>query len=478
MKYIRFIVAFVLCITAALASMPVFAIDSSTNTSYTVNDNNKKVSIPETYSFERVIRGVYSGLQMTNPSDIYIHNNEFLYVADTGNNRILKFDLVGNLISIFDNSGEKGLISPKSICVDSKDNLYIADSGNQRITVLDSMGNFVKEYKKPESDLISDTLIFEPSKICLNKNGLLYVLVGKEFMIIDEENNFLGFLGSSEVPFSLKNLFIRLFASDEQKKLITKVQPDQYNNFTVSGEMVYAVSYGTKDQIKKISSVGDNIYPTGEYGEYSYNQNNQIVRPNFTDIAVSSDGIIFASELNSSNIYQYGQNGELLSVFGGEGSGEGKFLSPAAIEVDKNGYVYVLDAGYGNIQVLKPTLFINMIIEASCSYENGKYDLAYDKWQEVLGIHDSYPIGLNTVAKILYKNKQYGEALKYAKLAGNQELYGKINAKYRHAFLSENFALLCLVAIVVVLLAVVFIMRFKKYADKKNREMIFGKEKI
>lgn len=476
MKYIRFCSLILVCILMVSNVMQVYAIDDGISTSYTINDNNEKVSIPETYSYERVIRGNYDGLEMSNPSDIFIQENTYIYVADTGNNRVLKFDMTGNYIRMFDNSGEKGLINPKSICTDDNGNLYIADSGNERITVLDAEGNFIKEYTKPTSDLISPTLIFEPTKISLNDNGLLYVLVGKEFMIIDEENNFLGYLGSAEVPFSFKNLFIRLFASETQKKSITKQQPDQYNNFTVASGMVYAVSYGLKDQIKKITSVGDNIYPTGDYGEYTYNQNNAIVRPNFTDVAVSEDGIIYVTELNSGRIYQYDQNGKLLSVFGGEGNGQGKFLSPVAIEIDQNGCIYVLDTGYGNVQVLKPTLFIQTVIDAVVLYENGEYDASYEKWQEVLKIHDSYPVALNTIAKIFYKNKDYGEALKYSKLAGNQKEYGKTNTMYRHGFMSKNFAWICLVIVVVAILLLKAIMSFKAYADKKNHELNYGKK--
>lgn len=479
MKTIRCIVSVImLCITVSLTPISVYAIDDRIDVCYTINEKKEHVSMPQMYDFSMVLRGTYDGLEMSNPNDLHIAKDGQIYIADTGNNRILKFSESGDFICSFLNNEKDGLITPKGVTTDDNHNIYIADSGNQRIVVLDRDGHFQYAHGKPDSDMLSGLAVYEPTKIAVGINGTLNVLVGKEFMALSENNEFLGYVGSADVGFSFKNLLISMFASAKQKKLITKVQPDTYNNFTVSDSgMLYAVSYGLKDQIKKITSVGDNIYPEGEYGEYGLNQWNIKVRPNFSDIAVRGSEIIFVSELNTGRIYQYDRNGQLLSVFGGRGSGEGLFLSISAIDVDTQGNLYVLDSGYGQIQVFKPTYFNNLILEATSLYENGEYDASYEKWMEVLSFHDSYPIALTTVAKILYKNKDYVASQTYYKLVEDQEGFRKANGEVKHEWVTEHFLLVCFMIFVAFLAALVGIFRFKKYADKMNHDLNFGVER-
>ena len=468
---------FMLVLFVCLTPISVLAIDNRIDVCYTLNEKDERVSIPQMFSFTQVIRGQYDGLEMSNPSDLFIDEFGNIFIADTGNNRILKFTSKGEFVCTFDNAASGGLITPKGVTVDKNQNIYIADSGNQRIVVLDKDGKFISSQGKPESELLTGLAVYEPTKIAIGINDTLNVLVGKEFMTIGKDNEFLGYVGSSEVGFSLKNLFISLFASEKQKKLITKVQPDTYNNFTLDDSgMIYAVSYGNVNQIKKITSVGDNIYPKDNYGEYSLNEFNVQVRPNFSDIAVSGEGIVYVSELNTGSIYQYDGNGELLSVFGGKGSGQGLFLSISAIDIDKDGKLYVLDAGYGNVQIFEATYFNKLIVEATNLYEEGEYDASYEKWMETLQIHDSYPIALNTVAKILYKRKFYGEALDYYKLAENQSGYGKANAKVRHEWISSHFFIVCLIILVAAAAAFAGLLRFKAYADRMNHDLNFGSQ--
>ena len=480
MKLIQRIVTVLMVgLTFFLTPLSAVAIDNQIDVCYTINKKREKISIPQMYTFENVIRGQFDGMEMNNPNDLYIDSKGDVYIADTGNNRILKFNSTGEFLCSYDNAASGGLITPKGVTVDENNNMYIADSGNQRIVILDEHGNYISSQGKPESDLLSGLAVYEPTKIAIGANDTLNVLVGKEFMSIGKENEFLGYVGSADVGFSLKNMLVSMFASEHQKKLITKVQPDTYNNFTLDANgMIYAVSYGTSNQIKKITSVGDNIYPENDYGEYSLNVFNVEVRPNFSDIAVSREGIISVSELNAGRIYQYDRNGELLSVFGGQGSGEGQFLSISALDVDSRGNLYVLDSGYGNVQIFSPTQFNKSVVEATNLYEEGKYDSAYEKWLEVLQMHDSYPIALNTVGKILYKSKDYDKALDYYKLAENQAGYEKALAKVQHQWVSEHFLIVSLGIFIVAALSFLGIMRFRSYAYRMNHDLNYGTDTL
>ncbi len=58
-----------------------------------------------------------------------------VYVLDTGNDRIQKFDPNGTFITAWgtDGSNNGEFDAPRGIAVDSDDNVYVADSGNNRV---------------------------------------------------------------------------------------------------------------------------------------------------------------------------------------------------------------------------------------------------------------------------------------------------------------------------------------------------------
>jgi DNA-binding beta-propeller fold protein YncE len=82
-----------------------------------------------------------------------------VYVADTNNNRIQKFDGTGEFLAKFGDTGnEEGSFSlPEGVAVDSEGNVYVADTNNNRIQKFDDSGIHVI----PEFDL--SILVFSSS---------------------------------------------------------------------------------------------------------------------------------------------------------------------------------------------------------------------------------------------------------------------------------------------------------------------------
>ena len=80
---------------------------------------------------------------LDSPSGIFVDIHLNLYVADTGNNRIQRFQHgYTNATTVAGNPalGHKGLKSPTGVVVDSDGRLYIADCGNHRIIRSDLNG--------------------------------------------------------------------------------------------------------------------------------------------------------------------------------------------------------------------------------------------------------------------------------------------------------------------------------------------------
>jgi hypothetical protein len=81
------------------------------------------------------------------PSDIALDEEGNVYVLDSGNHRIQKFDSQGRYLATLGRHGQgPGEFQyPQSIDIDEEGNIYIADSGNQKIHILKPDGTFQKD---------------------------------------------------------------------------------------------------------------------------------------------------------------------------------------------------------------------------------------------------------------------------------------------------------------------------------------------
>jgi DNA-binding beta-propeller fold protein YncE len=81
------------------------------------------------------------------PSDMATDEEGNMFVLDSGNHRIQKFDSEGNFLASFGRHGQgPGEFQyPQSIDIDDLGNMYVSDSGNQKINILKPDGTFDKD---------------------------------------------------------------------------------------------------------------------------------------------------------------------------------------------------------------------------------------------------------------------------------------------------------------------------------------------
>lgn len=86
------------------------------------------------------------------PGQLSVDKYGNVYVADTGNHRIQKFDANGNFIMKFGEYGHGNgqFINPSGVTVSLRDYIYVADTGNNRIQMFDLSGNFIRLVSKVE----------------------------------------------------------------------------------------------------------------------------------------------------------------------------------------------------------------------------------------------------------------------------------------------------------------------------------------
>jgi sugar lactone lactonase YvrE len=81
-----------------------------------------------------------SGITLSSPADIAVDAAGNVYIADTGNSRIVEVTAQGAAAVLTIAGLSPALSSPSGLAVDGADNLYIADTGNNRVVMVTASG--------------------------------------------------------------------------------------------------------------------------------------------------------------------------------------------------------------------------------------------------------------------------------------------------------------------------------------------------
>ncbi len=446
--------------------------------------NGTRVPAPAGYVQTTVFRGEEQACgAFKAPLDLFLDSaTGNLLVADTGNNRVVELDANGKFL--LEIGGDKaGLKGPEGVFVDSQGNIWVADRGNQRVVAFNADGSFKFELSRPDSSYL-EGVDFSPSKIVVDRRGYVYIVIGNQnnlgVIVVDSTQRFRGFFGRTKIPFSLGRLIARALASDTQRHKMLSIQPAPLSNINLDAlGFIYAVSpVLRKDQIQRLNSVGTNVY--GEVGtrtgagklwdkllgkegivfgeaDLAWTWNGSMgmsvpeqLLPQFVDLAVDSLGIVSVIDGRNSQIYQYDQAGNLLTIFGGPGSSEGFFQKPVSIAAGQDGLLYILDSGRSNIQVFRPTELTLMVHQASFEYFNGDYDKAAQLWGDIAQRDTNFSLAHSGLGKALVGKEQYRAAMQEYFYAENKEGYSAAFREYRQIWLRATFGWLGMVVIVAV----------------------------
>ena len=112
--------------------------------SYGYDFFGKVVPTPDPYLPERVIDVNQYAKDIR---DIFITDDGSIWIADSGNSRVVVLEQSGDLVDIIQtfttDKGQDKLRAPESVFVGQGGTIYIADTGNQRVVVLDEDRNFL-----------------------------------------------------------------------------------------------------------------------------------------------------------------------------------------------------------------------------------------------------------------------------------------------------------------------------------------------
>lgn len=441
---------------------------------YTYNYDfyDEETPSPNPYVPTAVLTGTDLGVgNLKNPQSLFVRD-EFVYLVDTGNNRILEFSFVNEqfelvrTIDSFSNNGEPDSFNgPMDVFVGKEMDIYIADNKNFRILHLDKDLNLIKAIYKPDDQTIAADADFLPCKLVVDDAGRIYVQatnINKGLMEFDSEGNFTAYIGASEVKFDMIEYIWKMLSTKEQKSRMVQFVPTEYNNLALDSDGFIYVTTATFDEselradkakpIRKLNAMGTDILVKNGYyppiGDLFWGRAGNISGSSkFVDIVVADNDTYYAIDRTRGRVFAYDFQGNMLYAFGGVGNKPGYFQNPSAIEM-VGSTLLVLDYSYGTVTQLTITEYGELINEGLNYYKIGDYEASAAAWEKVLKLNGNYDLAYIGIGRALLRQERYEEAMKYFKLKHHYENYSKAFKLYRKVWIEENIGTIFIIILV------------------------------
>ncbi len=259
------------------------------------------------------------------PVGIAIDSSGYIYISDSGNHRVQKFNRNGTFIAAWGTpgSGAGQFNNPSGIAVNGAGNVYVSDFGNNRVQKFDSGGTYITAWGSTGN---ATGQFNQPKGICCDSTGNVYVAEYSNYRVqkFDSNGTYLTSWGSyGTLP--------------GQFYWPVGVSADNSGN-------VYVADSG-HHRIQKFDSNGNYLTCWGIQGQ----ANGQFDDPEFT--AVDSSGNVYVTDSNNNRIQKFASDGTYLKQWGSFGAGDGQYECLRGIALDSVGNAYVVDYNNSRVQV-------------------------------------------------------------------------------------------------------------------------------
>ncbi|MGN0142196.1 MAG: 6-bladed beta-propeller [Roseburia sp.] len=447
---------------------------------YAYNYWGEEVKEPHSYLYTETFSEKESGTSLSYPSDLFVKSNR-LYVADTGNSRILILSEAGEYQSeiTFAEDSTDSLKNPQGVFVTEEGHIYVADTGNGRIVEYDENGAYLRKIGRPETTLIAAEQTYSPTKVVVDGAGRIYVIAYGMNMGLVEFNSsgeFQGFMGATEVSVSpFTYIWKNYFSTEAQKERMETIVPTEYSNIFADSEgFIYATINNLSnedreagaDAIRRLNPTGSDILRRlGQYdvigdlegATYGYDWSS------FVDVAATDYGCYFVLDETDGKVFAYDSDGVLLFAFGRNGIREGNFQKPIAIGLSEDeSRIYVLDNMLNSILVFDITEYGAHLLNAIRLNNLGDSEGSTEEWKAVLKYNSNSELAYTGLGKTYLTEGSYREAMECFELGNSRKYYSKAFSYYRKEVM-EKYLTKVVITAALLLLVVWIIRKIKRY---------------
>lgn len=470
----RIIAAVLMLLLMLTTATPVYAGQNTTYT-YTISVDNEWTRTHDAYMGGGVC---LKDAGLEKPTDLF-WKDDFLYIADSGNGRIVRYNLKNETIEIL---GEGSLVEPRGLFVADDGTIYVADAGAPAVFLLETDGSLRKKIERPDSYLFSSQSVFTPTNVVVTKQGNIFVSgegAHEGLMQFSQNGEFQGYFAANKRNLSLLEKVQELIFTDAQINQLLSRRARAIQNIDISeDDLIYSVTQDaglslawsaaeekTENRLKLHNLAGTNIL----------SPNHMIADEwNFVDVASGMYDCIYTLTYTGI-INEYDSSGNLIFSFGGRSVSDnlnGTFTYASAIDVDDDGILYVLDKEQALVQMFYPNEFAMATHKALYYLEKGEYAESEQLWLDLLKMNGMSRLAHLGYGKTLFYQQRYKEALKQFEIANEKELYSECFWELRDTFINDH-VIYFLIGIVLLLMMYkgirVAVKRFGKEGKRKRQ---------
>lgn len=359
--------------------------------------------------------------------------------------------------------------------------IYIADTGNNRIVKLTHDFEVVDAFYDIEDETFKE-ITFQPLKITVDPSERMYVVANNVFegiLELDFDGTFNRYTGVNPIELTPFEILRRTLMTEAQKARLDRFLPTSFTNVTLNDKnFIYATARAreesTEGMIQLINPKGIDVLKRNGYhpqmGDLIYveNLNNYVIDgpSSLIDVAVGKSGMYSVLDDKRSRVFTYDAEGNLLYINGDQGQQSDKFSRGVALTYYGDDLM-VLDAS-GTIIIYRPTEFGQSVNDAVELHSIGEFEAAAVVWQDVLRLNTNYEIAYNGIGKYHLRAGNYKEAMENFKLGHDQYYYSKAFVAYRNQIIKKNFGFIMFGVLVIAVGIPVYLKRETIF--KKGRE--------
>jgi len=233
-----------------------------------------------------------------------------LYVADSGNGRLVSFDSEFKYLAELTDEGMK---LPTTLVRNKEGQFFILDSGKAEVIFIDLEKKIVKSF--PLTGVPSGKEQFIPGRIAIDKGNRLYMIdkLNRRIIVVEPTGEFVR-----EISVKEKDFFG-----------FTDVKVDESGN-------VYAMD-----------AIAGSVYIFDDKGvivsRFGKRENRKYALRFPTSLAVDKNGLIYITDQHAGRILVFDKKGVFQYAISKPGAKEGELSSPSYIFIDNERRIYVID---------------------------------------------------------------------------------------------------------------------------------------